>query len=86
MFGAVAEASGNRVYELLVNSLLRAYEDVRHLFAGPFADPAAAAERITGLIEAVVSGDAEAAHAAADAYYRRTENLMLGDPDDHDAA
>ncbi|MEU7907333.1 GntR family transcriptional regulator [Actinoplanes sp. NPDC049118] len=83
---ALAVASGNRVYELLVNSLLRAYDDVRHLFAAPFADPAAAAHRITPLVETVRAGDAEAAHAAADAYYLCTERLMLGGDGDHDAA
>ncbi|MEV6598798.1 GntR family transcriptional regulator [Actinoplanes sp. NPDC051346] len=81
---ALAAASGNRVYELLVNSLLRAYADVRELFAGPFADAAVAADRITPLVEAVGSGDATAAHAAADAYYLCTERLMLGDAGDHD--
>ncbi|GAB1640868.1 FadR/GntR family transcriptional regulator [Krasilnikovia sp. MM14-A1259] len=83
---ALATASGNRVYELLVNSLLRAYDDVRHLFTGPFRDPAAAAERITPLVEAVRTGDAATAHAAADAYYLCTERLMLGGDSDHDAA
>ncbi|MFI5495156.1 FadR/GntR family transcriptional regulator [Actinoplanes sp. NPDC051859] len=83
---ALATACGNRVYELLVNSLLRAYTDVRHLFAGPFADAAVAADRITPLVETVAAGDIAAAHAAADAYYLCTERLMLGDDGDHDAA
>ncbi|MFI7602308.1 FadR/GntR family transcriptional regulator [Actinoplanes sp. NPDC049681] len=83
---ALAAASGNRVYELLVNSLLRAYDDVRELFAGPFADAAAAARRITPLVEAVRSGDPAAAHAAADAYYLVTERLMLGGDGVHDDA
>ncbi|BFU45099.1 FadR/GntR family transcriptional regulator [Krasilnikovia sp. MM14-A1004] len=83
---ALATASGNRVYELLVNSLLRAYDDVRQLFVAPFADPAAAAQRITPLIEAVRAGNPTAAHAYADAYYLCTERLMLGgDSDHHDA-
>ncbi|MFC3537725.1 FadR/GntR family transcriptional regulator [Couchioplanes caeruleus subsp. azureus] len=83
---ALAVASGNRVYELLVNSLLRAYDDVRELFAAPFADAGAAARRITPLVEAVHSGDPAAAHAAADAYYLSTERLMLGGDGVHDDA
>jgi GntR family transcriptional repressor for pyruvate dehydrogenase complex len=73
----LAAACNNRVYALLVNSLLRAYDEVRPLFAGPFADPVAAAARLEGLVEAVSAGDAVAAHAAAEAYYADTERLML---------
>ncbi len=74
----LAAACGNRVYELMVNSLLRAYEEVRQLFAAPFADPAAAADRLTALVEAVHAGDGATAQAAAEDYYARTEQLMLG--------
>jgi GntR family transcriptional repressor for pyruvate dehydrogenase complex len=73
----LAAACNNRVYALLVNSLLRAYDEVRPLFAGPVADPVAAAARLEGLVEAVSAGDAVAAHAAAEAYYADTERLML---------
>jgi DNA-binding FadR family transcriptional regulator len=83
---AIAAASGNRVYELLVNSLLRAYGDVRELFAAPFADPAAAADRLAPLVDAVCGGDPDAARAAATAYYLLTERLMLGGDGDHDPA
>jgi DNA-binding FadR family transcriptional regulator len=70
-------ACDNRVYALLVNSLLRGYDEVRQLFAAPFADPVAAAARLEALVEAVGSGDAGAAHAAAEEYYAETERLML---------
>jgi GntR family transcriptional repressor for pyruvate dehydrogenase complex len=73
----LAAASGNRVYGLLVNSLLRAYWQVRHGFAGPFADPPAAARRLAPLVEAVCTGRAEAAGAAAERYYAQTADLML---------
>jgi DNA-binding FadR family transcriptional regulator len=73
----LAASCDNRVYALLVNSLLRAYIEVRHLFAGPFVDPVAAAARLRRLVEAVCSGDGPAAHAAAEAYYAETEGLML---------
>ncbi|NJC65254.1 FadR family transcriptional regulator [Planosporangium flavigriseum] len=73
----LAAACANRVYALLVNSLLRAYDEVRHLFTGPFSDPVAAAARLRRLVEAVREGDGPAAHAAAAAYYAETERLML---------
>ncbi|WP_205863338.1 GntR family transcriptional regulator [Planosporangium thailandense] len=76
----LAAACRNRVYALLVNSLLRAYDEVRHLFAAPFADPVAAAARLAGLVAAVAAGDRRAAHAAAEAYYVETERLMLAQP------
>jgi GntR family transcriptional repressor for pyruvate dehydrogenase complex len=74
----LADASGNRVYGLLANSLLQAYAKVRHLFVAPFTDPALAARRLAPVIEAVCTGDPAGAHEAADAYYAETERLMLG--------
>ncbi|HCT75671.1 MAG TPA: FadR family transcriptional regulator [Micromonosporaceae bacterium] len=73
----LAAASGNRVYGLLVNSLLNAYLQVRMLFLGPFADPALAAARLEPLVTAVCAGNPEAAHKAAEAYLTETERLML---------
>ncbi|HEU4421956.1 MAG TPA: GntR family transcriptional regulator [Pilimelia sp.] len=74
---ALADAAGNRVYALLANSLLNTYEQVRHLFAAPFREPATAANRLAPLVEAVLAGDAEAAAEAAEDYFTTTERLML---------
>lgn len=76
---ALARATGNRVYVLLTNTLLNAYLTVRSLLRGPFADPAAAHERLAPVVDAVLAGDARGAHAAADAYLAATERIMLDD-------
>ena len=74
----LAAACGNRVYALLVNSLLSAYLAVREGFVEPFRDPGAAAERLAPLVEAVCAGEPAGAYAAATEYLSRTERLMLG--------
>lgn len=74
----IAAATGNRVYGFLVNSMLNAYLEFRGLFQHAFADPAAAAARITPLIEAIESGDPDVAHGAAYSYLTTTRELMLG--------
>jgi DNA-binding FadR family transcriptional regulator len=75
----LADACGNRVYGLLVNSLLNAYLPVRQLFVAPFADSAVAATRIRPMVSAVCAGDPEAAWQAADVYLANTQILMLGE-------
>lgn len=76
----LAAAGGNRVYGLLVNSLLNAYLPVRALLVAPFLDAEEAAQRIAPVIDAVRAGDPERAHEAATAYLDETERLMLGSP------
>ncbi|MEU1280049.1 GntR family transcriptional regulator [Streptomyces sp. NPDC005805] len=73
----LARSTANRVYLLLTNSLFSAYLPVRTAFAAPFGDPAAAADRIAPVIEAVAAKDGEAAERTATAYLRATERLML---------
>lgn len=73
----IAAATGNRVYGFLVNSLLNAYLEVREAFQRAFAEPAAAADRVAPLIDAVCGGDHAVAVAAAGAYLLQTERLML---------
>ncbi|MEV4416079.1 GntR family transcriptional regulator [Catellatospora sp. NPDC049609] len=75
----LADASGNRVYGLLVNSLLNAYLQVRGLFQAPFTDPQVAGARLAPLVDAITAGDPAAAHAAASAYLTQTRTLMLGE-------
>jgi GntR family transcriptional repressor for pyruvate dehydrogenase complex len=74
---ALARATGNRVYALLTNTLFNAYLPVRAALQGPFTEPAAAYRRLAPVVEAVTSGDAREAHAAAEAYLRETERIML---------
>ncbi len=74
----LGEACGNRVYRILVDTLLDAYMPVRGLFVQPFTDPPAAAARLAPVIEAVLTGDPARAHTAATAYLAETERLMLG--------
>lgn len=76
----IASATGNRVYGFLVNALLNAYLEVRDVFRYAFADPAAAADRIAPLVEALCAGDRDRTRAAADAYLAETERLMLNPP------
>ncbi|MGW3155057.1 FadR/GntR family transcriptional regulator [Streptomyces sp. NPDC001089] len=76
---ALARATGNRVYVLLTNTLFNAYLPVRSLLRGPFTDPAAAHDRLSPVVEAVLAADAARAHAAADAYLAATERIMLDD-------
>lgn len=74
----LADASGNRVYRLLSNTLLDAYLPVRQLLSGPFEDPAAAAQRLEPVIAAVRAGDAARAHEKACEYMDATRLLMRG--------
>ncbi|MFE5136255.1 FadR/GntR family transcriptional regulator [Streptomyces fagopyri] len=76
---ALARATGNRVYVLLTNTLFNAYLPIRSLLRAPFTDPAAAHERLSPVVEAVLAADAPRAHAAADAYLGDTERIMLDD-------
>jgi GntR family transcriptional repressor for pyruvate dehydrogenase complex len=75
----IAAATGNRVYGLAVNAVLAGYLTVRQFLQEPFRDPAAAADRLKPMVDAVVSGDPDAAHAATLAYLAATERLMIGD-------
>ena len=75
----IAAATGNRVYGLAVNAVLAGYLTVRQFLQEPFRDSAAAADRLKPMVDAVVSGDPDAAHAATLAYLAATERLMIGD-------
>jgi GntR family transcriptional repressor for pyruvate dehydrogenase complex len=78
------EACGNRLYRVLVDTLLDTYVPVRALFSRPFADPPKAARRIEPVVRAVIGGDPRKAHRAATRYLTETESLMLGVDSDHD--
>ncbi|MHC3470030.1 FadR/GntR family transcriptional regulator [Streptomyces sp. 7R007] len=77
---ALARATGNRVYVLLTNTLFNAYLPVRAALRGPFTDAETAHRRLAPVVEAVASADGGRAHAAADAYLRDTERIMLEGP------
>jgi GntR family transcriptional regulator, transcriptional repressor for pyruvate dehydrogenase complex len=74
---ALARATGNRVYVLLTNTLFNAYLPVRSALRGPFTDAEAAYARLTPVVDAVSASDTAGARAAADAYLRDTERIML---------
>src|SRR5262249_51652297 len=74
----LAAATGNRVYGLLVNSLLNAYLEVGHLFQAPLRCRAEADGRLAPLVAAVCDGDRARARIEADRYLAETERLMLG--------
>jgi GntR family transcriptional repressor for pyruvate dehydrogenase complex len=73
----LGEASANRVYRILTDTLLDAYLPVRDMFRQPFTDPEAAATRIEPVVSAVIAGDSASAHRAAARYLAETERLML---------
>ena len=77
MHRVIAAATGNRVYGMLVNTLLNAYLEVHEAFLHAFDDPALTASWMTPVVTAVGAGDTDRAHAAALDYFRRTERLML---------
>lgn len=74
---ALARATGNRVYVLLTNTLFNAYLPVRAALAGPFEDARTAQARLAPVVEAVATGDQEAARTAAGDYLSATERIML---------
>ncbi|GAB3672680.1 FadR/GntR family transcriptional regulator [Actinocorallia lasiicapitis] len=74
----IAAATGNRVYGLLVNSLLNTYLEVGALFRHVFADREQAADRIEPLVTAILAGDRRAAHEEALRYLDTTRDLMIG--------
>ncbi|SNR81810.1 DNA-binding transcriptional regulator, FadR family [Haloechinothrix alba] len=74
----LAAATGNRVYPLLINLVLDTYLRQRHAVRGAFDEPAAAADRLDPLSEAVCSGaDAETVRSRATDYLERTGQLMI---------
>ncbi|GAA3226270.1 FadR/GntR family transcriptional regulator [Actinocorallia longicatena] len=74
----IAAATGNRVYSLLVNSLLNAYLEVGDLFRHVFTDAETTADRIEPLVRAIADGDPAQAHEEAVRYLDRTRDLMIG--------
>lgn len=75
----LARASGNRIFVLLVNSLLDAYLPVGHLLLGPFSAPRRLASGLEKVIDAVERRDRSAAEQACDRYLARTGEAMFGE-------
>jgi GntR family transcriptional repressor for pyruvate dehydrogenase complex len=75
----LAQATGNRVFVLLVNSMLRAYRPLHRRLRPTFADPPVIAVALTPLVEAVAAGDAALAERAAHDYFAFTEQRMLAE-------
>ena len=73
----LARATGNRVFVLLVNTMLRAYRPLHRRLRRTFADPRAIALALEPLVNAVANGHAAAAQRAAFGYFAATERDML---------
>jgi GntR family transcriptional repressor for pyruvate dehydrogenase complex len=73
----LARATHNRVFVLLVNSLLRAYLPLQGRLRGAFADPSAVATALGPLSDAVDARRRQAAQRAAEDYFAATEHVML---------
>jgi GntR family transcriptional repressor for pyruvate dehydrogenase complex len=74
---ALARATGNRVFMLLVNTMLRAYRPLHRRLRRTFDDPRAIATALAPLVEAVAKGHNAAAQRAAFGYFAATERDML---------
>jgi GntR family transcriptional repressor for pyruvate dehydrogenase complex len=75
----LAQATGNRVFVLLVNSMLRAYRPLHRRLRPTFADPPVVAAALAPLVEAVAAGKPAAAERAALEYFAFTERRMLAE-------
>lgn len=75
----LAQATGNRVFVLLVNSMLRAYRPLHRRLRPTFADPPVVAAALAPLVDAVAAGEAGAAERAAQDYFAFTERRMLAE-------
>ena len=73
----LAQATANRVFVLLVNSMLRAYRPLHRRLRPAFADPPVVAAALAPLVEAVAAGRPAAAERAAQDYFAFTERRML---------
>jgi DNA-binding FadR family transcriptional regulator len=75
----LAQATANRVFVLLVNSMLRAYRPLHRRLRPAFADPPVVAAALEPLVEAVVAGRPAAAERAAHEYFAFSERRMLAE-------
>jgi GntR family transcriptional repressor for pyruvate dehydrogenase complex len=73
----LARATGNRVFILLVNTMLRAYRPLHRRLRRTFADPRAIAAALEPLVNAVANRHIAAAERAAFGYFAATEHDML---------
>ena len=73
----LAGATGNRVFVLLVNTMLRAYRPLHRRLRRTFADPRAIAAALEPLVNAVANRHTAAAQRAAFGYFAATERDML---------
>jgi GntR family transcriptional repressor for pyruvate dehydrogenase complex len=73
----LGRATHNRVFVLLINSLLRAYRPLHARLRGAFADPARVADALLPLVEAIAAGRCRQAHQAALDYFAASEQVMV---------
>ena len=74
----LTRASGNRIFVLLVNSLLDTYLSVGHVLLAPFAEPEQLASGLEKVVDAIERQDLAAAEKAYDRYLARTGEAMFG--------
>jgi GntR family transcriptional repressor for pyruvate dehydrogenase complex len=72
----LARATGNRVFVLLVNTMLRAYRPLHRRLRRTFADPRDIATALEPLVNAVANRQTAAAERAAFGYFVATERDM----------
>jgi GntR family transcriptional repressor for pyruvate dehydrogenase complex len=72
----LARATGNRVFVLLANTMLRAYRPLHRRLRRTFSDPQAIAEALEPLVEAVARRHITAAERHAYGYFVATEQDM----------
>jgi GntR family transcriptional repressor for pyruvate dehydrogenase complex len=72
----LARATGNRVFVLLVNTMLRAYRPLHRRLRRTFADPRDIASALEPLVNAVANRQTAAAERAAFGYFVATERDM----------
>ncbi|MBW2465249.1 MAG: FadR family transcriptional regulator [Deltaproteobacteria bacterium] len=73
---ALSQATGNRAFKLILNSLSVAYPR-DNKFSSAFADGAAVHRRLASVLAAVSAGDADAAREAAEAHLTTSGELIL---------
>lgn len=77
LYRAIAEASANRIYGALLETLLDIYLPLRDLLGGACRDGRAAAARLRPLVAAIDAHDQDAAWKAAHVYLTQSGRAMF---------
>ncbi len=77
LFEMLTDATGNRAFKLIVNSVSAAYLPQAPKLAHGFTDTTAAVAGVRAIVDAVAKGDANAARDAAEAHLSKNSQAML---------